>query len=251
MPQCPMETFLYTIRPGDTLWLIAQRNNTTVHAITAANPGIDPGALFAGQVIRIRPEYGYYPSSHYSAPRRVSKAEADLKNYLRMLWEQHVVWTRLTILSIAFGLPDVDLVTNRLLQNPRDFEAALKPLYGDKIASRFSALLTSHLVIAAQLVKAAKAGDNATVADVEKRWYANADEIAAFLASINPYWSQDNWRAVLYKHLALTKAEAVDILTKNYSDGISTFDKIEKQALEMADIMIYGIIKQFPDKFIG
>lgn len=55
---------------------------------------------------------------------------------------------------------------------------------------------------------------------------------------------------MLHEHLALTKTEAVDILTGNYSDGISTFDKIEKQALKMADVMTYGIVNQFPDKFI-
>ena len=76
-----------------------------------------------------------------------------------MLWEQHVVWTRLTIISIVFSLPDVDLLTNRLLRNPKDFEALLRPLYGDRVASWFADLFTSHLVIAAELVNAAKAGD--------------------------------------------------------------------------------------------
>ncbi len=179
----------------------------------------------------------------------ISRAAVALSNHLRMLWVQHVVWTRLTILSNVFGLPDVDLVTKRLLRNPVDFESALKPFYGNVTASRFANLLTSHLVIADQLVKAAKAGDTAAAADAEKRWYSNADEIAAFLASINPYWSRDKWRAMLYEHLALTKSEAVDMLTGNYSGGISTFDKIEKQALEMADVMTAGIVKQFNDKF--
>ena len=48
------------------------------------------------------------------------------------------------------------------------------------MAARFDSLLTSHLVIAAELVKAAKAGDSRAAADAERRWYANADEIAAF-----------------------------------------------------------------------
>ncbi len=247
MPPCPMGSFLYTILPGDTLWIIARRYNTTVHAIAAVNPGLDMNNLYIGQVICIRPEYGYYPAN--PSAMGISKAEADLKNHLRMLWEQHVVWTRLTILSIVFGLPDVDQVTNRLLRNPKDFEAALKLFYGDEIASTFADLFTNHLVIAAELVKAAKAGNSGAAADAERRWYANADEIAAFLGSINPYWSQDDWKAMLHEHLALTKTEAVNLLTGNYSEGISTFDEIEKQALKMADVMAYGIVKQFPDKF--
>ncbi|WP_249168612.1 acetylglutamate kinase [Alkaliphilus sp. B6464] len=162
-----------------------------------------------------------------------------------MLWVQHVVWTRLAIVSIVFDLPDVDFVINRLLRNPKDFESALKPFYGDKIASQFADLLTSHLVIAAQLVKEAKAGNTEAVAETEKRWYANADEIAAFLGSINPYWSEEDWRTMLYEHLALTKSEAVYMLTKRYEDSITVYDKIEKQALQMADVMAKGIVKQF------
>ncbi|MHB8061133.1 MAG: LysM peptidoglycan-binding domain-containing protein [Ruminiclostridium sp.] len=249
MPPSPVKTFPYTIRSGDTLWLIARRYHTTIYAIASTNPGLDLNKLYIGQVIYIHPENGYSPPSHIPVPMRISNVEADLKNHLRMLWEQHVVWTRLVILSMVFSLPDVAMVTNRLLQNPKDFEATLRPLYGDKIASKFADLFSSHLVIAAQLVEAAKAGDIKAAADAEKNWYANADEIAAFLGEINPYWSERNWRAMLQRHLALTKSEAVEMLTKNYMEGISIFDEIEKQALEMADIMVYGITRQFPNKY--
>jgi len=110
---------------------------------------------------------------------------------------------------------------------------------------KFSDLLTSHLVIASELVKAAKAGDNKAASDAEKQWYANADEIAAFLGSINPYWSQEDWKMMMYAHLALVKAEVVNMLTKDFESGIQVYDEIERQALEMADVMAEGIIKQF------
>ncbi len=43
----------YTIRPGDTLFTIAQRFNVPVQEIINANPGIDPNNLQIGQVICI------------------------------------------------------------------------------------------------------------------------------------------------------------------------------------------------------
>jgi len=94
-------------------------------------------------------------------------------------------------------------------------------------------------------VKAAKAGYNKESADAERRWYENADEIAAFLGKINPYWSQEMWKRMLYEHLAMTKSEAINILTNNYEKSIMEYDEIEKQALKMADIMAEGIVKQF------
>lgn len=193
--------------------------------------------------------YEYYRQGGYLVPMKITKSEVDLRNNIRMLWEQHGAWTRMVIMSIVFGLPDEEVATNRLLRNPVDFANLLKFFYGNKNALKFSDLLKDHLVIAAQLVKAAKAGDNKSAAQAEKKWYENADELATFLSYINPYWSKESWRSMLHEHLRLVKAEAVAMLTKDYAAGIKVYDNIESQALEMADMMAAGIIKQFPFKF--
>jgi LysM repeat protein len=52
-PTCPTGSVPYLIRSGDTLFLIAQRFGTTVSAILAINPGLDPNALRIGQTICI------------------------------------------------------------------------------------------------------------------------------------------------------------------------------------------------------
>lgn len=182
-------------------------------------------------------------------PVGISMAQLQLSNLIRMLWEQHILWTVFAIKSIAESSPYTDLVVKRLLRNPKDFEAALRPIYGNEKAAKFSDLLTEHLVIASELVKAAKAGNTAAANDAEKRWYANADEIAAFLASINPYWSREAWNSMLDEHLRLTKTEAVLWLNKDYEKAINDLDDIEKQALDMADMMTEGIIRQFPNMF--
>jgi hypothetical protein len=195
------------------------------------------------------PLYRYNFQRSISPSQGISKSKLMLSNKIRELWEQHTTWTRAAIVSLVFGLPDVDFVTNRLLQNPENFGNTFRVYYGNKIGSKLRDLIREHLVIAAQLVKAAKAGDNKAESEIEKRWYANGDEIAAFLGSINPYWSEEDWRKMYRTHLGLVKSEAVILLTKNYSAEASIYDNLETQALEMADMMIQGIIKQFPDKF--
>lgn len=181
--------------------------------------------------------------------KKFTGLQVRLINKFRMLWEQHDVWTRSTIMSIVFDLPDLNLVIERLLRNPIDFGRVFKVFYGFRAASKFSTLLTEHLTLAAALVEAAKAGDDQGAAEIEKKWYQNADEIAAFLGSINPFWSEEEWREMMHEHLKLVKAEAVDILTGNYSAGIAVYDEIERQTLEMADMMSKGIFKQFPCQF--
>ena len=54
---------------------------------------------------------------------------------------------------------------------------------------------------------------------------------------------------MLYEHLAMTKSEAVYILTGQYEESIDIFDRIEALALRMADVMTQGIIGQFPYRF--
>ncbi|NMA04165.1 MAG: LysM peptidoglycan-binding domain-containing protein [Clostridiales bacterium] len=50
---CPAGTTPYTIRAGDSFYLLSIRFNTTVGAIVAANPGVNPNALQIGQIVCI------------------------------------------------------------------------------------------------------------------------------------------------------------------------------------------------------
>ncbi len=193
-----------------------------------------------------------YPSE-FNANRMplgsISRREQMLGNQMRLLWEQHVYWTRLVISGIVFHSPDLDMSKARLLRNPGDFAAVLSPFYGKAAAARFASLLTDHLTIAAELVTAAAEGRSQEAADAEKRWYDNADRIAAFLSSINPHWTMQEWREMLYSHLDMTKQEATDFISGNYAASAAVFDRIEREALEMADRMTEGIVQQFPFLF--
>src|SRR5512141_3276206 len=99
---------------------------------------------------------------------------------MRKLWEDHITWTRLYIVSAASDLPDKGLTAQRLLQNQVDIGNAIKPFYGDAAGNQLTALLRDHILLAAQLIDAAKSGNKAAFADANQRWYANANDIADF-----------------------------------------------------------------------
>lgn len=166
-------------------------------------------------------------------------------NTFRKLWEQHIMWTRSFIISTASDLKDLDLVTKRLLQNPSDFADVLKMFYGSRNAETFKTLFEQHLLIAADLVNNAKAGNAEGADNARKKWYRNADDIAEFLSSINPYWSKEEWQNNMYAHLEMTETEAAERLNGQYAKDIITYGMIENQALEMADLMSSGILEQF------
>lgn len=174
-----------------------------------------------------------------------SGAPDPLRDYLRLLWEQHIYWTRMVIIGLVYDLPNLAATTDRLLRNAPDFGNLFSRFYGPEIGTEFERLIRAHLVIAADLVTAAKTGNTQAAADAERRWYANGDEIVRFMHRINPYWSLRRLRAMWYEHLALTKEEAVTELGRNYAKSIATFDRIEEEALIMADEFAGGIARQF------
>jgi hypothetical protein len=241
-------TIQYTIRPYDTIWMLAQVFNTTVDSIMELNPGIDPRNLLVGQVVAIRPGYQYYPSNNDDSydDDDMGQDMEDLYEYLRMLWEQHVYWTRMAVMGIVHELPETDMILQRLLRNAVDFANAIRPYYGEEAAQSLEDLFTAHLTIAAELVQAAKAGDEAAVADANQRWYDNAEQIADFLSNLNPYWKADDWNAMLKEHLDLLGNNISDMIAQNYEESINSYDDVEMQALEMADMMSEGISMQFP-----
>lgn len=175
--------------------------------------------------------------------------EFEFSNSMRLLWEQHVYWTRMTVNSIAFELPDEEPVTARLLQNATDMGDSLRPFYGNRIAGKYGSLIRDHLVVAAELVIAARDGDQRAAADARRRWFINGEEISEFVSKINPFISREEFQEMFFEHLELTELEAVLILQQNFRRSIAVFDEIERQALDMADTLTKAIVKQFPKKF--
>lgn len=175
----------------------------------------------------------------------ISAESAKLKADMRVLWEQHIAWTRMTIISLVFDLPDTEFTITRLLRNAEDMGKALRPYYGNRNADRYAALIKEHLTIAADLVKAAKAGESEKADQIERDWYRNADEITDFLSNLNPYIDREDLRKMFYVHLSFTKLEAVCMITKNFELEIEVFEKIETAALQMSDMISDAIIRQF------
>src|SRR5438105_8559710 len=120
---------------------------------------------------------------------------------MRKLWSDHVFWTRLSILEAVDRTPvserlaavarDLvgqigtsiggavslasagDAAAIRLLRNQEDIGNAIAPFYGDDAAHQLTNLLRQHIMIAVELVSAAKNGDDAKFSDNDRKWDDN------------------------------------------------------------------------------
>src|ERR1043166_637852 len=192
-------------------------------------------------------------AAHFLLPSTSSAAtmtKTQFQDAMRRLWSDHVAYTRLFIVDAVAGTPDKDAHTARLLQNQTDIGNAVAGFYGRAAGDKLTALLKDHILIAASIVTAAKAGDNAKVASENKRWHENATDIAKFLHGANPTnWPEPTLQSALFTHLDQTINEATHQLKGDYAASMKDYDGAMDHMLMVADILTKGIEAQFPSKF--
>jgi hypothetical protein len=189
--------------------------------------------------------------SHEAMARPQLSAKAlALHSAMDKLWEDHIVWTRMVIVDFAAGLPDLQTAEARLLRNQGDIGNAIKPYYGAPAGRKLTSLLRTHILEAVPVLEAAKAGDQAKLAQALKAWYANARQIAVFLSKANPrHWPFKMMNTMMRRHLALTTKEAAARLQGKWAADVAAYDQVHREILEMADMLSSGIIRQFPGRF--
>jgi hypothetical protein len=170
---------------------------------------------------------------------------------LRKLWSDHVIWTREYIVAAVGDRPEAGAAAERLLRNQDDIGAAIVPYYGQEAGDQLTSLLKEHIMIAVDLVEAAKKGDNDAFASHDRRWSDNAAQIARFLAGANANWPEKDVADLLSLHLKLTKDETVARLQKDWPADIRAFDDIFNEILVLADALHDGLKAQFPDRFMA
>lgn len=179
----------------------------------------------------------------------MNEQHCALRRGMDKLWMEHVVWTRQFIVSSVAGLADAGVAAERLLKNQDDIGAAIVPFYGADAGNQLATLLKDHINIAAEIVKAALAKDDATVKELDAKWHTNASDIAAFLSKANPYWTTEALTSMLNEHLTLTTQELFLRIKGDWKADVGNYDAVITQALMMGKDLADGIVAQFPKQF--
>jgi len=205
-------------------------------------------AAFVAVTISVSPAAAA-PQAARGHESRTSSPAATLRENMRALWSDHVIWIRDYIVAAVGDQPDQQAAAARLMKNQEDIGAAVAVYYGQPAGAKLTGLLKSHIAIAVDLIKAAKAGDKAAQQQATQSWNRNAEEIADFLSSANPNWPRATLVSMMNTHLSTTTDEVVARLTKNWDADVRAFDAVYHHILAMSDALSDGIVKQFPNKF--
>ena len=190
-----------------------------------------------------------YPNYNQNSSYWMSINQVQLLTQMNLVWEQHIMWTRMLLISIAENLKDLDATQVRLLRNPKDIASIFRRYYGVVVANKIQQLLTEHLTIGKDLIVALKNKKQEQITQLNTKWYQNADEMAEAFSSINQFYPKEEVRKMLYEHLRLTTNEINNRLQGKYAEDINSFDMVQKEILRMSQFFVNGIVKQFPNLF--
>ena len=179
----------------------------------------------------------------------VTQKELAFRNGMRALWEDHVTWTRLAVISLVAGSPDTEATVARLLKNQTDIGNAIKPYYGAAAGNALTGLLRQHILIAADLIAAAKAGDQAKVAAEQARWRANADEIATSSARPTRALEASDLRAMLERASAADDAGSGRTAAGQVGGGRRRVRPHSPSRARDGGHAVQRLVDQFPGRF--
>jgi hypothetical protein len=198
-------------------------------------------------------ETGHVHARATQAAPAMTARQARLQDRMRKLWEDHIVWTRMAIVTFAAATDDTaafDASAARLLRNQADIGDAIKKFYGKRAGNHLTALLRDHITIAVEVLQAAKAGDSAAFDEADARWYDNGNDVADAISALNPTsWPRAAVREMMRTHLDQTLAEAAAELGGDFAASVRAYDEVHRHILMMADTLTDGIVAQFPGRF--
>lgn len=207
---------------------------------------------------------------------RVGEGSGGPKPSMRQLWSDQVAFTRQYVIAAVAGRPVSEVLTKLLGQAvapiatapgvrelvPKfsDGDAAavgllttmeatgeaLEAHIGEDSAKELVSLLRRHVLIAVELLSAARSGHIERFKKEDERWIASASEIAAFLSSVNQNWPREVLEQHLQLLLQLTKDEAIARIAGSSRVDLRTYDAIHEEAMVIADLMEEGLARNFP-----
>jgi hypothetical protein len=173
------------------------------------------------------------------------KTTITTKETLRKLFTDHAVYTKFYIECASSDLPDLKVITDRLLDNQKDIGDFIKPIVGNDNGNLVTKLLKEHILAAAGGVAALKSGNQDNIKNAVSKIFKNSEEVSKAISSLNPSGLPYD---IVHKHFDEHNQYVIDIaklhLEKKYSEEIKKYDAYYNHMLSFSDMLNNGLSKQ-------
>lgn len=190
------------------------------------------------------------PKAH-SAPMATETAKATAtREVLRDLWADHIFWVRNVVMATAAkNASERKTAEAQVVVNAKAIAGAIEPYYGKAASDQMFTLLAGHWGAIKAYLDATFAGNETDTAKALKDLNDNAVAISTFLSGANPYLPKDTLVGLLTAHGAHHVAQIREVHAGEFDKEAVNWGVMRAHMNTIADALVGGIAKQFPDKF--
>ncbi len=171
------------------------------------------------------------------------------KSEMTRLWVDNAIWSRQAVLCLVDCLPGTEESLYRLLTNQEDMGRLFTRYYGREKGDEFCESISSSTSLTISIIRY-KSNNNADdLNDSRDKVDVNVDRTIDYLIKVNPNWSKEELSYLMLLHSQLFDLQIQNRVTENFSYDVEVFDKIITETYKLANVLSYGIIKQFPERF--
>lgn len=156
----------------------------------------------------------------------IPSSQMDLVFESRIIWRDLATWIQSYLVSVFAGFGNQDSIEIKIKDLTLEFGNILSTVFGGEIGEQYVNLITNWLSTFKSLVYSQINGDINAVNGYTIQLYGDIDQIASFLSGINPFWTQSEWKALLYRFNDMIIEELSAYLNKEYTKTIESFDRL-------------------------
>lgn len=159
------------------------------------------------------------------------------------LWMEFAYWVRALIYSTIKDPERQQFIANKLFEGvAAEFYTLFEFYYGTQLAQRFMNLFTNFMTGIWRIAEALKSNAPDQVNAYTAQLYQTVDSLAKFLAQINLYYEEDQWRNLLFQAVKLAIDETTSILSNDFQKEIEVSSSMADLSIMLGNYMAGGII---------
>lgn len=182
-----------------------------------------------------------------------AKAVADpleTRLAVRDLWVGHIFWVRNVVTARFEKDAKAEAAAEKqVVANAKSIASVIEPFYGKPASDKLFELLAGHYGAIKAYLDGTAAGDAAAQQTALGKLTDNAGQIARFLSGANPNLPEDTLKGLLAAHGAHHVEQIRQLKAGSFEAEAQTWEAMRQHMYTIADALVGGIAKQFPDRF--
>ncbi|WP_206459976.1 hypothetical protein [Anaerovorax sp. IOR16] len=173
----------------------------------------------------------------------ISYDQMNIINTFEKLWIRIAIWVRAYIRAYIYDTPNLSLTTSMLNDDlPSEVYDLFSIFFGTQVAETMKKLFFDFFKAIIEVVEPIKYGDEVLANSRIIKWYEVADEISSFLAKINVYWDENQWKYLLYQYIKFKIDEINAVIQGDHETEKKLLKELETINFLMSNYMARGII---------